>query len=653
LSVSPASLSVTATTQDPAPTATLTLTLSHPYAGDLYVFGDDQNTQCLTGLTPAGGTDRTMQVLVQFNAPSALGQGTYSDQVLLAVTTDSAGVQHIPGSPCLVPVTYEVTPPPPYGLTSINPSSGVAEGLAITLAVHGNRFSQASVIQWNGSPRPTTFLSATQLTAPISQADLAAPGQASVTVSDPGQGVTGSQTFTILPPAFGVHSLVPASTYQGAPGFTLTVNGAQFTSGSVVLWNGNPRSTTFVSASQVTAQIPAADLVSTGQPAVTVLNPPAQGGTANALPFTIASLDAVAFQLNPGHTGGIDFPAVSLPAAPAWSVTLGGQPSYALIAEGKVFVTFVRNGGTELVALDQASGAIAWGPVQVSYSNMGWWDGGNAAYDGGRIFVLAATSSGSILKAFDGGTGNQLWSVLPPNNDSRPDAAPTAANGSVFISCSQMLSSYQQSNGALNWSVWDYAQDTCPAVTPTGVYVAYCGIAACYGPVTGNLAWIDRQDFSGGGGGIPVVANGYVIAPDNFATYGGHLLIAGNGAVAGAYVADVPPAIGSTAGYFLQSGTLRAIRLEDGQVLWSFAGDGTLTTSPVRVNNYVFIGSASGMVYGLDAGTGSQAWSQNVGAGIPRGAYWGAEPPLSGLSAGQGLLVVPAGNTLTAFQLNP
>jgi len=41
----------------------------------------------------------------------------------------------------------------------------------------------------------------------------------------------------------------------------------------------------------------------------------------------------------------------------------------------------------------------------------------------------------------------------------------------------------------------------------------------------------------------------------------------------------------------------------------------------------------------------------DLGAEIPTGAFWGTPMPLSGLSAGDGLLVVPAGNTLTAYRL--
>ena len=54
-----------------------------------------------------------------------------------------------------------------------------------------------SVVRWNGANRTTTFVSATQLTAAITAADIAAAGSASVTVLNPGGAVSNALTFTI------------------------------------------------------------------------------------------------------------------------------------------------------------------------------------------------------------------------------------------------------------------------------------------------------------------------------------------------------------------------------------------------------------------------------------------------------------------------
>ena len=81
--------------------------------------------------------------------------------------------------------------------------------------------------------------------------------------------------------------LVPDATAPGGAGFTLTVNGAGFVSGSVVNWNGTPRATTFVSSTQLTATILASDIAKASTAAVTAVNPNS-GGVSNTQFFSIA-----------------------------------------------------------------------------------------------------------------------------------------------------------------------------------------------------------------------------------------------------------------------------------------------------------------------------------------------------------------------------
>src|SRR5450759_489970 len=67
--------------------------------------------------------------------------------------------------------------------------------------------------------------------------------------------------------------LAPASAPPGDPDFKLTLKGSGFVQGSLVNWNGNARVTQFVSASQLTATILAADIAVPGTAFVTVVNP--------------------------------------------------------------------------------------------------------------------------------------------------------------------------------------------------------------------------------------------------------------------------------------------------------------------------------------------------------------------------------------------
>jgi len=355
--------------------------------------------------------------------------------------------------------------------------------------------------------------------------------------------------------------------------------------------------------------------------------------------------DAVSFQINPAHTGVMKFPVTSFPTSAKWQVNLGGSPSYALIADGKVFVTVDVAGNTQLVALDQATGKKAWGPIVLSGQS-------NAAYDNGNVFVVGTDG---LMQAFRAATGKPFWTVNLTGQYSF-SSGPTAAKGIVFTAGSGdggTVYAVDEQSGALLWTQpVNNGDSSTPAVTAGGVYVAYPCWTYDLSPTTGASVWTNDTGCDGGGGGTPVVANGKLYAPNGFGTYNGDVFNASTGKLVFSYVADNPPAIATTMGYFLQAGTLVGLKLENYSLIWSFAGDGEIVTSPIVVDNTVFVGSSSGNLYGLNGTTGATVWQVNVGAPIPRGASWGAQLPLSGLSAGNGLLVVPAGNTLTAYQLS-
>ena len=73
--------------------------------------------------------------------------------------------------------------------------------------------------------------------ATVPASDLVQAGTAGVTVTNPGKITSNAQTFTIIAVP-GISELSPASANQGGAAFTLTVTGANFGSGSTVLWNG-------------------------------------------------------------------------------------------------------------------------------------------------------------------------------------------------------------------------------------------------------------------------------------------------------------------------------------------------------------------------------------------------------------------------------
>jgi IPT/TIG domain len=82
-------------------------------------------------------------------------------------------------------------------------------------------------------------------------------------------------------------ALSPSSAVAGGAAFTLTASGGNFVAGSAVRWNGSALATTFVSATELRATIPASALASVTTISVTVLNP--DGGLSNSAAFAVTA----------------------------------------------------------------------------------------------------------------------------------------------------------------------------------------------------------------------------------------------------------------------------------------------------------------------------------------------------------------------------
>ena len=79
------------------------------------------------------------------------------------------------------------------------------------------------------------------------------------------------------------HNVTPL----GSPEMVLVVQGSNFVPGSVVLWNGANRPTTFIGTNQLRATIPASDLALMVPVSVTVFTPGPGGGTSLPQMFNI------------------------------------------------------------------------------------------------------------------------------------------------------------------------------------------------------------------------------------------------------------------------------------------------------------------------------------------------------------------------------
>jgi uncharacterized protein (TIGR03437 family) len=200
------------------------------------------------------------------------------------------------GTSAALPFTVQAANPVP-AITGITPNTA-AVGTAFTLTINGSNFINGSVIRWEGANRTTTFVNETTLRTEIPASDLTAAGTRDITVfnPEPGGGTSNLARFTItaqnaaptltsLQPAF-----APVTPANGSA-YTVTVNGTGFAINSRVRVNGQDRPTTYLGATQLTAQIPPADLGSAGTLNITVFTPTPGGGVTAALPLTVGTLN--------------------------------------------------------------------------------------------------------------------------------------------------------------------------------------------------------------------------------------------------------------------------------------------------------------------------------------------------------------------------
>jgi hypothetical protein len=196
-------------------------------------------------------------------------------------------------------VAFTVGPAAPI-VNSVSPSSVPAGTAARSITVLGSEFTSTSVVRFNGSPRPTTFVSSGELSAALTADDMATGVVAEIIVSTPDGGASRASQFTVINPAPAVASLSPGYVGTGAGPVTVTVTGSSFVRTSVVRWNGADRPTTYVSATQLTAAIPSTDLASLGTMPVSVRTPTPGGGTSSSFPFAvgISSVATLAMRAN-------------------------------------------------------------------------------------------------------------------------------------------------------------------------------------------------------------------------------------------------------------------------------------------------------------------------------------------------------------------
>jgi hypothetical protein len=253
------------------------------------------------------------------------------DDVTVAGTFEVKVFNPTPGGGSSGTVTFTLSNPTP-SITGVSPAA-ITKGAVtdLTLTVSGTNFISGSTVLFAGAALPTSYVSSTELTAIISKDKLNPSSTSavlipiSVTNSSPGGGASGAVTFTINP-TFPVPTindlsptlpatppgLSPASDVVGRGDLTITVNGTNFVSRSLVFWNSTPLTTTFVSDKQLTAIVLSSKFTSVGTAKVSVSNPSpcATGGACNSNPVNF-KINGLTIQFRPVTTTPISIQSTS------------------------------------------------------------------------------------------------------------------------------------------------------------------------------------------------------------------------------------------------------------------------------------------------------------------------------------------------------
>jgi outer membrane protein assembly factor BamB len=356
--------------------------------------------------------------------------------------------------------------------------------------------------------------------------------------------------------------------------------------------------------------------------------------------------ESTAYQITVDHSGVTrSGGALALQTTPLWKVSLPGAISYPLIAGGGVFVTVAKpntQNGTLLYALDAKTGATLWGPVDLGGDTL--WSA--LAYDAGKVFAL---NWDSTLSSYDAVSGAPGWSISLGSNFF--GAPPTASNGVIYVSYNGFVTAISESTGATNWSQAVMGGDeSSPSLGPNGVYVAY----SCpndYGfALDGTPQWhYFTSSCIGGGGKTVAYANGLLYTRDTLTS--GYILNAGTGTLVGNFAGGTIPAVTATQVFYMQNALLHAVDLASNTERWSFAGDGQLWTAPVVIDNSVIVGSDAGMLFAVNADTGTVNWQVQTGSSVYGPDEQNFSQPLTGIGVGDGILVVPASTNLVAYAI--
>jgi outer membrane protein assembly factor BamB len=501
-------------------------------------FADNGNgTAALSG-TPAAGSTGTYPLT--FTASNGVGANATQSFTLTVnqapAITSAASATFTVGTPGSFAVTVSGYPAPTLtesgalpGGVSFNASTGVLSGTPAAGA---------------GGTYPLTFTASNGV----------------------GSNATQNFTLTVDNPVPTLASLTPTSINSGSPDTTVAITGTSFVPSSVVQANGTNLTTSYVSATQLSATVPAAMLVNAGNLTVTVTTPSPGGGTSSGQTFQVLAVVTLSPPSPSVLTGQSQTFTVSVSGTSNQSVTWSiqgagtGNSTVGTISSAGVYTApaVVPNPPSVTIVATSNFDNVSAGTTTLTVTSPveDWPKYRRDLSDTGR-------SGETGLSSANVGLLKPKWSFTTPGGQVSASPAVATINGTPMVFIGSWNGNFYGLNAVTGAEVWHFTIDAAPSSGSCATSPISCRRIA-------SSAEVANGDVYFGAG------NGYVYALD----------AATGSRVWGTQLGDPT----------------------QGVEIW---------TSPAVTNGLVYVGVAShndtpcvpGQVVALNASTGAVAWT--------------------------------------------